>query len=75
MPTQNRQTHENGFVAYAPLAQSVERRTVNPQVVGSSPTGGAKKDTVASATVSFLLQATGGLEPIAVEVSGGHLQA
>ena len=27
---------------YAPLAQSVERRTVNPQVVGSSPTGGAK---------------------------------
>ena len=28
---------------YSPLAQSVERRTVNPQVVGSSPTGGAKK--------------------------------
>ena len=29
---------------YSPLAQSVERRTVNPQVVGSSPTGGAKRD-------------------------------
>ena len=28
---------------YSPLAQSVERRTVNPCVVGSSPTGGAKK--------------------------------
>ena len=28
---------------HSPLAQSVERRTVNPQVVGSSPTGGAKK--------------------------------
>ena len=27
---------------HSPLAQSVERRTVNPQVVGSSPTGGAK---------------------------------
>ena len=26
---------------HSPLAQSVERRTVNPQVVGSSPTGGA----------------------------------
>ena len=26
---------------YSPLAQSVERRTVNPCVVGSSPTGGA----------------------------------
>ena len=31
---------------FAPLAQSVERRTVNPQVVGSSPTGGANKTTV-----------------------------
>ena len=30
---------------YSPLAQSVERRTVNPQVVGSSPTGGARKET------------------------------
>ena len=26
---------------YSSLAQSVERRTVNPQVVGSSPTRGA----------------------------------
>ena len=30
------------MLTHAPLAQSVERRTVNPQVVGSSPTGGAK---------------------------------
>ena len=28
---------------YSSLAQSVERRTVNPQVVGSSPTRGARK--------------------------------
>ena len=28
---------------YAPLAQSVEQRTVNPCVVGSSPTGGARE--------------------------------
>ena len=28
---------------YSSLAQSVERRTVNPCVVGSSPTGGARK--------------------------------
>ena len=32
---------------YSPLAQSVERRTVNPQVVGSSPTGGAMKKPLA----------------------------
>ena len=38
---------------YAPLAQSVERRTVNPQVVGSSPTGGAKKNTTLSGGVLF----------------------
>ena len=31
---------------YAPLAQSVEQRTVNPCVVGSSPTGGAKRTEV-----------------------------
>ena len=29
---------------YSPVAQLVERRTVNPFVVGSSPTGGASKD-------------------------------
>ncbi len=38
----------NANIQYSPLAQSVERRTVNPCVVGSSPTGGAKK-------TSFLL--------------------
>ena len=38
---------------YAPLAQSVERRTVNPQVVGSSPTGGAKGKT-ANLTIGSL---------------------
>ena len=38
---------------FAPLAQSVERRTVNPQVVGSSPTGGAKKDTTRLGGVFF----------------------
>ena len=55
MPTQNRQTHENGFVAYAPLAQSVERRTVNPQVVGSSPTGGARNHMCLMTNVVFLI--------------------
>ena len=28
---------------YSPIAQSVERRTVNSDAVGSSPTGGASK--------------------------------
>lgn len=41
-------------------------------MTGSILSVGAKKDTVASATVSFLLQVTDGLEPIAAEVSGGH---
>ena len=27
---------------YSPVVQSVERRTVNPYVAGSSPAGGAK---------------------------------
>ena len=40
---------------FAPLAQSVERRTVNPQVVGSSPTGGAKIDILRKRNVDFLL--------------------
>ena len=31
--------------SYSSLAQSVERMTVNHDVVGSSPTGGAKKET------------------------------
>ena len=30
-------------LSYASLAQSVERRTVNPQAVGSSPTRGARR--------------------------------
>jgi len=34
-----------------------------------------KKDRVANATLLFLLVATVGLEPIAVQVSGGHLLA
>ena len=31
-----------GFGSHSPIAQSVERRTVNPQVPGSSPGRGAK---------------------------------
>jgi hypothetical protein len=30
------------FINYSLIAQSVERRTVNPQVAGSSPARGAK---------------------------------
>ncbi len=33
---------------YSSLVQSVERRTVNPYVAGSSPAGGAKFDFVIS---------------------------
>ena len=47
--------------------------SVNPQVVGSSPTGGAKKCRVASATLHFLFVPYVGLEPIYMQVSGGHL--
>ena len=40
MPTQS--IHPNGcFALYSSIAQSVERRTVNPDVTGSSPVGGA----------------------------------
>ena len=41
MPTQS--THPNGcFALYSSIAQSVERMTVNHDVTGSSPVGGAK---------------------------------
>lgn len=33
----------NNFLCWSPIAQSVERRTVNPQVAGSSPARGAKE--------------------------------
>ncbi len=36
------------------LAQLVERRTVNPQVAGSSPAGGAKFRKAASLDAAFL---------------------
>ena len=42
MPTQS--THPNGcFALYSSIAQSVERMTVNHDVTGSSPVGGATK--------------------------------
>ena len=41
-------------VLYSSLAQSVERMTVNHDVVGSSPTGGAKKSVLAFAGTDFL---------------------
>ena len=44
-----------GQYKYSPLAQSVERRTVNPCVVGSSPTGGAKEKRHACACRFFLI--------------------
>ena len=40
-------------VIYSSLAQSVERMTVNHDVVGSSPTGGAKKKALAKASAFF----------------------
>ena len=40
---------------YSSLAQSVERVTVNHDVVGSSPTGGAKKKTIRTGWSSSLL--------------------
>ncbi len=46
---------EYSFHSYSSLAQSVEHMTVNHGVVGSSPTGGAKKKSIASATLFFLL--------------------
>ena len=44
-----------GQYKYSPLAQSVEQRTVNPCVVGSSPTGGAKNRQASTEDCRFLL--------------------
>ena len=46
-PQRKRQFHDS------PIAQSVERRTVNPQVVGSSPTRGARILKSASSKMRF----------------------
>ena len=43
MPTQRVQPAGPDPFSYASLAQSVEHAAVNRRVVGSSPTGGAKK--------------------------------
>lgn len=45
---------------YCPVAQSVEHRTVNPSVVGSSPTGAAKVKFV-GVTRDLKLNQLGGL--------------
>ena len=43
MPTQS--IHPNGcFALYSSIAQSVERMTVNHDVTGSSPVGGARTE-------------------------------
>ncbi len=34
---------QTNLIQYSSLAQSVEQRTVNPRVTGSSPVGGARK--------------------------------
>lgn len=39
-------THPKMATKYCPVAQSVERQTVNLDVVGSSPTGAAKVEFV-----------------------------
>ena len=43
MPTQTRGLREGAVLLYSSLAQSVEHAAVNRRVVGSSPTGGARK--------------------------------
>ncbi len=42
---------------YSPVAQLVERRTVNPQVAGSNPAGGANINAATSSGCGFLLAA------------------
>ena len=42
------------LISYSSLAQSVERMTVNHDVVGSSPTGGAKEKRVTVWSLAFL---------------------
>ena len=51
------------WIGYSSLAQSVERVTVNHDVVGSSPTGGAKEKTTRTGW-SFLCFSFGGLERV-----------
>ena len=46
MPTQTRGLREGAVLLYSSLAQSVEHAAVNRRVVGSSPTGGARKDNI-----------------------------
>ena len=43
------------YFKYSSLAQSVEHLTVNQVVAGSSPAGGAKKETKEFSLVSFLI--------------------
>ena len=43
MPTQKKQAEETLFALYSSLAQLAERVTVNHDVAGSSPAGGARK--------------------------------
>ena len=49
---------------FSSIAQSVERMTVNHDVTGSSPVGGAKKNRVANAALFFCVHyfSTTGLE-------------
>ena len=41
---------------FAPIAQLVEHRTLNPQVVGSIPTGGTNKKRAVGALLCLLIQ-------------------
>ena len=45
--------HESAIPLYSSIAQSVEHAAVNRGVVGSSPTGGARKLANATASASF----------------------
>ena len=49
-----RQTNRGKKTEYSPIAQSVERVTVNHDVVGSSPTWGAKKKDTIKSCLFFL---------------------
>ena len=53
MPTQTRGLREGAVLLYSSLAQSVEHAAVNRRVVGSSPTGGARKKALANASAFF----------------------
>ena len=41
------------YIIYSSIAQSVEHAAVNRRVVGSSPTGGARKKALANASAFF----------------------